>query len=37
MLVMFRLVESEGANVGSLENVRGNVSVANIATHTGHS
>ncbi len=27
--------KSEGANVGSLENVRGNVSVANIATHTG--
>ena len=27
--------KSEGANVGSLENVRGNISVANIATHTG--
>ena len=27
--------KSESANVGSLENVRGNVSVANIATHTG--
>ena len=27
--------KSEGANVGSLENVKGNVSVANIATHTG--
>ncbi len=27
--------KSEGANVGSLENVLGNISVANIATHTG--